>query len=429
MKYGRYLMHYLKNDSFVDKENAIANLGDSIQALAMDSIYEQIGIGKEEIRYIKRDFANTYTGELTDVVLYTEFIKDNVAKRLSVSDKIRIKSIVSAVFYNDFSALNEGFSESYDLIKKLQPIGARDEKSLKILKKNGIESYLTGCFTICFPRRTQIPKKKKVFLVDIPKSLEPYIPEEIKKEAEYLSHATQIKKYPVDLAENNRLEEEAKKLLDKYKNEATLVVTGRLHAALPCIAMGIPVIFACDNLDFRFEWVDKFIYPYQFDEYSKIDWNPKALDVEEVKKHFLNYFAKVLKGEDVRNDLQWLNDYYMNRNRVKPYRYFRHILKNVESKYKNNSFKYAIWGAGFHCDYAYELIKEMYPNAEILAVVDKYKSGTYENVQIIKSNQLFDYDIDYLFITTLKGKNDALEWVQKNNPELPYLFIMSQQKS
>ena len=44
MKYGRYLMNYLKNDAFKDKENAIANLGDSIQALAMDSIYEQIGV-------------------------------------------------------------------------------------------------------------------------------------------------------------------------------------------------------------------------------------------------------------------------------------------------------------------------------------------------------------------------------------------------
>ncbi|WP_073095483.1 polysaccharide pyruvyl transferase family protein [Cyclobacterium lianum] len=36
-----------------------------------------------------------------------------------------------------------------------------------------------------------------------------------------------------------------------YKRYATLVVTSRLHCALPCIAMGIPVIFFGNPLDYR----------------------------------------------------------------------------------------------------------------------------------------------------------------------------------
>lgn len=423
-------MNFLENDSFSDKRNAIANLGDSIQSLAMDSIYEQLGVSPSHIKFIKRDFGAEYNDEEVSLVLYTEFIKNMVERRMSLSKKISIKSVVSAVFYEDFSQLHEAYPACVEKLKQLEPIGARDEKSLQILQKEGIEAYLTGCFTICFPKRTTAPAKKKVFFVDTPPELDSYIPADIKENAEYLSHATQIEKYPVDAEENLRLENIAKNLLERYKNEATLVVTGRLHAAIPCIAFGIPVIFAVKNLDFRFEWIDKLIYPYQFDEFAKIDWYPQPIDVENIKVHFLSYFAHVFKGEDPRPDMKWLNDFYMNRSRIKPYRYFRAVLKEIDGVYgKDNSFSYVIWGAGFHCDYAYELMSEIYPNAKLLAVVDKYKRGVFAGVPIITDVQLNEISFDHLIISTNKGKQDALDWVKKYKNTQSYSLILSQQKS
>ena len=264
-KYGRYLMHCLKNDSFVDLKNAFANLGDSIQALAMDSIYEQIGIDQDDIQYIKRDFANEYTGTKTKIPFYSEFARVNLSNRLPMSKDINVRMLLSAVFYDSFEELGKIYPDCYSTIKSWEPVSARDEVTADYLNKCGVETYLTGCFTICFPKRKTTPQTPKVFFVDIPQSLEAYIPDHLKSNCEYITHGVPIQEYPISEKENQRLEDISRSILKKYKDEATLVVTSRLHAAIPCIALGVPVIFACTNVDFRFAWVEKLFHPYQYE--------------------------------------------------------------------------------------------------------------------------------------------------------------------
>jgi len=43
----------------------------------------------------------------------------------------------------------------------------------------------------------------------------------------------------------------AQNALDEYREHASLVITTRLHCALPCVAMGIPVVFVGDPDDKR----------------------------------------------------------------------------------------------------------------------------------------------------------------------------------
>jgi hypothetical protein len=43
----------------------------------------------------------------------------------------------------------------------------------------------------------------------------------------------------------------ARYLLDLYRDEARLVITTKLHCALPCIAFGVPVIFFGDPHSYR----------------------------------------------------------------------------------------------------------------------------------------------------------------------------------
>ena len=166
-------MSFLKDDSFIDNDNAMANLGDNIQSLAMDSIYDQLSIDKNDICYIKRDFAKEYHGEQINVALYTEFTKERVERRLNVSDKIQIKSIISAVFNDDFNTCASVYAPLYNTLKKLEPIGARDETSRNELINHGIEAYLSGCFTVCFKKREKTPHNGRVFFVDAPEELEP----------------------------------------------------------------------------------------------------------------------------------------------------------------------------------------------------------------------------------------------------------------
>lgn len=430
MKYGRYIMHSLHNESFNNLSNAVANLGDSVQALAIDSIYSQIGIKKEDVRYVERDFPERYNSEPVDIVFYSEFAKQNLSKRIDFSDKINIKSIVSAVFYDEVETLEQEKKGFTEFLKTLGPIGARDDESKEILKKSGFETYLTGCFTVCFPKRTEEPKTKKVFFVDTPKELEQHIPSELREYGEYLSHAVQMKKYPVDFEENERLEKETGELLRRYREEATLVVTGRLHVAVPCLAMGIPVILSVNNLDFRFGWVEKLIRPYQLGEYESINWNPEPIYMEDLKKVMLTYFKKALAGEDFRAELQWLDNYYSNREKVKPYKIFREIVSGVKASLpEGQEFKYMIWGAGFHCGYAYQIISELIPNSKLVAVVDKFKTGEFKGVPIIRSGQIDTTEINHMFITTVPGKEEAITWRNENMPQLSYSLILSQHKS
>lgn len=430
MKYGRYLMNYLENPSFNNLNNAVANLGDSIQALAIDSIYSQLGINKDDIRVIERDFPMHYADEPVNLVFYSEFAKHNIYNRINFSNKINIKGIISAVFYDEIDTLCDTCSNFNKLLKSVEPIGARDERSREILRKGGIEAYLTGCFTVCFPKRSNEPKTRKVFFVDTPQALEKYIPIEFRNNCEYITHAVSMKKYPVDFVENARLEKEAFKLLERYKNEATLIVTGRLHAAVPCLAMGIPVILTANNIDFRFGWIEKLVRPYQLGEYGNIDWNPEPVAFESLKKTMLRYFRKALNGENFRAELQWLDNFYSDRRPIKPYKVFREIITNVKkSLNKNSDFNYMIWGAGFHCGYAYHLISEIIPNAKLVAVVDKFRTGEFEGVPIIKSNQINISMIDHMFITTVPGKDEAIKWRNEIMPSLPYSLIVSQHKS
>lgn len=428
--YGRYLMSFLINDSFYDKANAIANLGDNIQSIAMDSIYQQLLISSKDIRYIKRDFGDQYQGDSVNLVLYTEFAKENVARRMRLSKDINIKGIMSSVFYDSFEVLEKVYPNLKSTLKGFEPIGARDERTKEYLLKEGIRAYLTGCFTVCFPRRKTKPLKEKVFFVDTPEELEPFIPDKIRENSEYLSHAIPIMKYPVDKNENQRLDEQARQLLKRYEMEATLVVTGRLHAAIPCLAFGIPVILTCNNLDFRFGWVEKFIRPYQLGEYDQINWSPAPVDIEDLKRVMIRYFDNALKGESTDAELKWIDNYYSARDRVPTHLACRKLIAALDGLHgKDNDFCYAIWGAGFHCDCTYQLVSEQFPKARLVAVVDKYKTGEFHGAPIIKASELNPSEIAHLFITTVPGKADALHWIEQTAPELAYTINCSQQKS
>lgn len=430
VKFGRYLMHCIKNDAFVDSKEIYANLGDSIQALAMDSIYEQIGIELEDIEYIKRDYASEYYGERVVVPFYSEFSIGNIFDRLSMSKDIEAKMLLCAVFYHTFFELEKRYPNCYDWTKSMEPVSARDEVTADYLNKNGIDSYLTGCFTICFPKRKVAPSKNKVFFVDIPKNLEPFIPERLKENCEYITHAVRINEYPISLEENMRLENISKSILAKYRDEASLVVTSRLHAAIPCVAMGVPVVFASTNVDFRFSWVEKLFHPYQFEEYPLIDWNPQPIDVEAVKSHFITMIKNSLLDKPYINDLKWLDSFYRDRERTELYMHFKTIIREIGYLHKDKQdFKFLIWGAGYHCGFTLNLMREINPKAVPIAIVDKYKKGYVDGIKIVNHADIPKDNFDHLIISTVPGLDEAIEWHKKNAPSIPYSILISDQKS
>jgi len=64
----------------------------------------------------------------------------------------------------------------------------------------------------------------------------------------------------------------AETILKEYAS-ASLVITSRLHSALPCLAIGTPVIFVPKNPhDPRLEGYSEYLKIYSVDEFQQINW-------------------------------------------------------------------------------------------------------------------------------------------------------------
>ncbi|BAP55950.1 hypothetical protein THII_1653 [Thioploca ingrica] len=134
--------------------------------------------------------------------------------------------------------LNEG---SINYFKCHEPIGCRDRETANMLSRKGVKTYYSKCLTLTFPKRESEPQNGKVFLVDIDEDTP--IPKHLEQVAIRITHVI-----PHIYSEKLKFEM-ARQLLDLYRKEARLVITKRLHCALPCIAFGIPIVFLTDNPD------------------------------------------------------------------------------------------------------------------------------------------------------------------------------------
>ena len=99
------------------------------------------------------------------------------------------------------------------------------------------------------------------------------------------------------------------KLLYIYKRYAKRVVTTRLHCALPCIAMGIPVIFFGNPDDYRTSIIselglDIHKIPHQKatrdsigkeweNTFNSINWTSDPIDIHIEKDEMIQGFARM----------------------------------------------------------------------------------------------------------------------------------------
>lgn len=429
MKIGKLRISAVRNKSFEDKRYAVANVGESIQSVIMGQIYEKCGVKKEDIVKINQCDVKKYRGEEITLPLRLPLSKENVDDYLPLDPSIS-PYFISLHLHDDI------FENRPDLVEyflKYQPVGCRDEVSCEYFRVHGIESYIMGCYTLMFPQRENEGSQNKVICVDISKALEEAIPNDIKGNAVRKTHAVPYLEYPVSAKEDDRLEKLADGYVNFYKDQARLVVTSRLHAAAPCIAMGIPVILASDNVDFRYAWIDRFLPIYQAGDYDHIQWNPDKVDTTLVKKELFEIFDGIINHESMPvRSLQKLDEYYRSRNKTEYYKWFRCKLAGLGRQYQKENFSYAIWGAGNHSLFVYELMREMYPEATLLAVVDKYKTGTKFGVPIIRGDELARYNVQHVCISTKPGTPEAIEECGKiygKERNLHYTIVTSQQES
>lgn len=205
---------------------------------------------------------------------------------------------------------------------KDKELGCRDKFTLQFCKKMGIKSYFSRCLTLTLPKRELKNTQNKIFLVNLNNEMKTLLPKTLMDNAIEINQRGVILNSFETFSQKFFLEY-TEELLNRYKNEAKLIITTALHCAAPCVAMGIPVVLIMDNYKeqmTRFTALEGILPFYTLEDLkqNKIDFNPKSLDIEELKQHLLlNLKLSIAKakGEAVdENELLTLREKIANFN-------------------------------------------------------------------------------------------------------------------
>lgn len=118
------------------------------------------------------------------------------------------------------------------------PVGCRDLSTLQYLQANDVPAYFSGCLTLTLRGNKEMKEKKPgeyILCIDTPEQ----VIEEIKRRTDRPVYDF-TNMFTVSLSSTQRIEL-AKIILSLYHN-AHCVVTSRLHAGLPCLALETPVL-------------------------------------------------------------------------------------------------------------------------------------------------------------------------------------------
>ena len=255
------------------------NVGDYIQAIAASQFFDHVDM------YIEREHLNSYKGEPVNMIMNGWFMHhpenwppSNFIHPLFVA--FHINSSVEESMLSD---------ESIAYLKLHEPIGCRDIYTLNLLRSKGVDAYFSACLTLTLGMKYnwQGQREGKCYFVD------PYVGNTQSRKwllkstlytlFNYSSVCQQDKKmyggkrafrnilkaagflwinnkvfskdlidnasyachwiendslYPSDLDKITH----AESLIKEYA-KASLVITSRIHCALPCLGLDTPVLY------------------------------------------------------------------------------------------------------------------------------------------------------------------------------------------
>ena len=216
-KFG--MIHYTKS----------GNIGDQVQNIAAAHFLPYIDIllpREEEIN----------VNENTTVIM-NAFWNEN-SWLLGSRSKLHPIQVSMHIAYTLSKGFEKKIGRHKDSFLPYGVVGARDTKTQWFLNKLGIPAKMTGCLTLFFQNPfANMPRLNSTYLVDVdPKTLKLF-PSNVLHSAKKIAHWIP----PDKLNEISRYLY-AYQLIEKYAR-AKLVITTRIHCALPCVALGTPVIF------------------------------------------------------------------------------------------------------------------------------------------------------------------------------------------
>jgi len=179
-----------------------------------------------------------------------------------------------------------------DYMRTFAPVGARDKRTFNILKKLDIPAYFSGCVTLTLPKQPIIKKEKEyICLVDLEPAVEKRVVEMLSNTNVELKIMTQNRKKQRRGKEDCSWEcrtRETEELLTIYQN-AKCVITRRLHVALPCLAMEVPVFVVFFKTNIRFSGYLEMLHMATPEEFLQGDYEYDFLNPPQNKPDYLHY--------------------------------------------------------------------------------------------------------------------------------------------
>jgi len=191
--------------------------------------------------------------------------------------------------------------ETIEYYKNFGPIGCRDSFTTGYLKSSGVPVVESNCLTLTFPKRLPSKSQTEVFVVSRDDRLSKAI-------APIFSDAVLVNHYSGDKNFQRNMKA-AQDLLTMYRRRAKLVVTSLLHCALPCLAMGIPVVmFAPMNSakghesDMeRFSSLKKIVKIHDMNRLQDVDWDIGPAETGKYKLALVDLLKSNLDRRGVRS--------------------------------------------------------------------------------------------------------------------------------
>ena len=271
--------------SYYEPTCGFVNPGDAIQTIAVKHALEKAGVSTIQSGRLIRDELSLYDGPAVRCVMQGWFSHGHLFWPSPSIRPIFIGTHLTAPAQAFVSRLVEYAPD----IRRSAEIGCRDLFTLDFCRSIGIKSYFSRCLTLSLPRRNLEEKGSRVFLVDIPEEYMRFIPKDVSRDAKSICQ----RHYSSDIggARFSPSEQEslAESFLATYRTEASLVVTTAIHVAMPCIAMGIPVVFVEGPVardPNRYTSLSGIIPVHTRGELrgGRIDFHPQCPDIERLKE-------------------------------------------------------------------------------------------------------------------------------------------------
>jgi Polysaccharide pyruvyl transferase len=265
------------------------NLGDYIQILAGLQLLETMGL--RPTIYLDRDTElaaapalEAFSGRV--VLPVNGWFKRTVDGDPQWPPHQRIIPVFIGFHVRPFQCPALLGQRSIDYMKAHGPVGCRDPFTARLLAEKGVSTYLSHCLSLTFAKRKPDEVGDTVIVASRDREIIDLLPPEYRDDHVYVNH------YMIREGFSEYLTE-AKHLLAFYRTRARLVITTLLHCAMPCIAMGIPVVvfFPRPQYDFqkasdeeRFSGLMQIARVHRFGGTGDVDWTPRPIDVEPIKE-------------------------------------------------------------------------------------------------------------------------------------------------